>query len=58
MGFLLDVIFWCVGGPRGVAEIASLWHLVCQKCACQGMALDGSAENKGNLTFWHLVCQK
>src|SRR5882757_9626534 len=38
--------------------LARLWHLVCQKRACQDTALKGSAENRGNLTFWYLVCQK
>jgi len=53
---------WQNAGPRPPQRclrplIGSLWHLVCQKRSCQGAALDGSAENMGNLTFWHLVCQ-
>jgi DNA-binding GntR family transcriptional regulator len=47
-----------VGFPALFWLIAALWHLVCQKQACQVTLGAADAENKGNLTFWYLVCQK
>jgi hypothetical protein len=49
IGFLLDVHFSIAGSLRGLAEMRSLWHLVCQKCPCQGTASDGSAEKQRQL---------
>jgi hypothetical protein len=59
IGFLLDVSFWFVGSPRGLAEDGlSMAFGMPETPLSRGRLRMEVPKNSGNLTFWHLVCQK